>query len=205
MSIRAPLVLCAVCCGLAACGGISLKGGGAARSITEIGLYGDALSARGPDQYCVDGVASQPKRGLAVIAACPAVDADGDWPALVGLITVQAGVAGSGAVAGNIDALQALLSDEAGRAVLSRASDANTVSQVMAQSKAQHVTVSYEDNAPQILSGVTARAWRGFLDMNGRMVTVTVQELKDLPMSDTAGLRLLADAIAAVKAVNAPQ
>jgi hypothetical protein len=170
-----------------------------------LALQGGAVIAAGPEGYCVDPSASNARTGFAMIAGCDAIEGGDARPRLNGLIVVQSGAANTAAVTGAEDAFRAFLESEAGRSLLSRSGDAQTIDLDGTQAGDGRVTVYFDDTAPNEIIGVGPHEWRTFLDLNGRLVTVTVLSFSAAPIGEAAGDALLNQAVDALIAANTPQ
>ncbi|MEJ6396764.1 dihydroxy-acid dehydratase [Yoonia sp. 208BN28-4] len=165
-------------------------------------LLGGDVIVTGPDGYCVSPAASNARAGFAVMAGCDLIAGGPERPSVNAVITVQAGAADTAAVAGNEATFAAFLETDAGQAVLSRAGDAATVDVKSATSRDGRVSVTFADTAPDTIAGFQPTQWRGFVDVNGRLVTVTVRGLAGAPLFDGAGNALLGQALGAIRAAN---
>lgn len=188
--------LAAVAVILAGCaGGFSgFTGGG---GIDQLPLRAGAVVAAGPDGYCIDTEASRAGDGFAVLASCAVLSGEGDFPPALALLTVQVGRAGTATVTGAEPDLADLLDGEAG-AVLLGTSGAVDLRRVNAGPNL--VTVYYVDTSA--LAGTSATQWRAFTDINGRLVTITMRNLADAPLSAMTGEALLIAAVDRMWLVN---
>jgi len=64
------------------------------------------------------------------------------------------------------------------------------------------VFLRFRDRAPAVVAGLEQAEWRAFLDVNGHLTTIGVRGLARAPMSPDRGLRLLEQAIRAVRSAN---
>ncbi len=160
-----------------------------------------SVIVQAPTGYCVDGPASKPSTGFAVVAPCATLGGTQAAPSTTAVATVQVGAAGSGAVAGSETALREFLETEAGAALLSSAGDSSTISEVDAQAADGRVIVHFTDSAPHSMPGLQAQEWRAFKDINGRLVTVALRGLASVPLSESTGIWLLNAVTTGVKPV----
>ncbi|MGJ8611315.1 MAG: hypothetical protein ACSHWY_09480 [Octadecabacter sp.] len=175
------------------------------QGIRTLALLGGDVRVRGPEGYCVDQSASDARRGFAVMAGCAVLSADTPvMPSLNGLITVQFGDAGTASVTGNEDAFAAFLKSEAGRSVLATNGDMTTVVDVATIADRAGVLARFVDTSGPSIAGTSGPQWRGFLDINGRLATVTVLSLDYDDLTRGQGERLLIVAMADLAEVNAP-
>jgi hypothetical protein len=151
---------------------------------------GNAI-VQAPTGYCVDGPASKPGTGFAVVAPCATLGGTQATPSTAAVATIQIGAAGSGTVAGSETALRDFLETNAGAALLSSAGDSSTISDVDAQAADGRVIVHFTDSAPHGMPGLQAQEWRAFKDINGRLVTVALRGLASVPLDDSSGIWLL--------------
>lgn len=170
----------------------SFLGGGASN---ELALFGGAITAVGPEGYCPARGVSKPTEGFAVLAPCNFVARGGATPDIVGLITIQAGPAGSASVAGAEEALSALLQDPQGATLL--AGEVGTV-----EAGENIVQVRFTDSAASAVPGTQRDGWRGFFDLEDRLVTCTVRGTSAAPISAAEGKALLAQALLALQGEN---
>jgi len=173
--------------------------------IRTLALLGGDVRVRGPDGYCVDQSASNARRGFAVMAGCAVLSADAPvMPSLNGLITVQFGAEGSASVTGNEDYFAEFLKTETGRSLLAQSGDMASISRVETVSDRAGVLARFEDASGPVIAGTSGPQWRGFLDIDGRLVTVAVLSLDHDDLSRGQGERLLIVAMAELAEVNAP-
>lgn len=176
----------------------------AARSVL---LFDGALTALGPDGYCVDGQASDVQAGFVMMAGCAMMSEDEEavQPTPHGLITVQFGAAETASVDGQEEAFASFLESEAGRAMLSETGSATEVDLTRVAAAEGRVIVSYATGADLMLVGTTGQVWRGFADIEGRLVTVTVHNMALAPLSDAEGPQLVQAALTTLIEANSPQ
>lgn len=191
--------------GLGACSDLDLPqlpDGNTTVATTQLSLRGGAVIAAGPNAYCADASASRPAVGFAIFATCAALGDDTRGTAPIGVVTVQAGPTDSAIVDGQEAAMIAFLQTAQGAETLSREGDASTVKVQSTKEGEGVVSVRYTDGAPSGVAGQQSLEWRAFLDIKGRLVTVSVRGLKDAPMERSVGSALLRQAIAAIRAAN---
>ena len=153
-------------------------------------LAGDVI-VTGPAGYCVDPSASSPANGFAVLAPCITLGGDQPAPEIVGVVTVQVGPEGTAAVTGDEIALRDFLLTPAGKRLLSTSGDHSGLRILTTQAFNDQVMVHFTDNSPSVIAGLQAEEWRGFVDVNGRLVTVAVRGLEIAPLGDGPGAGLL--------------
>lgn len=191
---------------MAGCGGISeLAGVSLGDPQPSAALLGGAVTAVGPDNFCVDGRASRPRDGFALFAPCRLLTGDGPGVPGLALITVQAGAAGTASVAGSEPVFEAFLRTDAGATLLSSTGDAAAITLRGSRAGGGTVTAFFDDTAPPPIPGTQPTEWRGFVDLSGRLVTVSVRGLADAPLSVSVGDALLRQALVALQEVNAAE
>ena len=174
------------------------------RGIRTLAVLDGAVSVRGPDGYCIDQQSSRAGSGFAVLAGCALVSDATVMPTHEALITVQIGSAGSATVTGAEAELAALLRTAQGAALLSDSSDAGSVQVDRVDRADGVVVVRLSDAAPAQVQGLERREWRAFLDIRGRLTTISLRGFERAPLPAEQGLRLLSQAIGALRAANAP-
>jgi len=212
-------VMAAALLGLASCDqvadrvseGLSRIGGVAAEDATSEGirtlaLLDGSVRARGPDGYCIDQLASDAQTGFVVMAGCALLSEEAAiMPTPDALITIQFGDEGSASITDNEDAFAGFLESEAGRALLAQDGEASSVEAVSTISDRAGVLARFEDSSGPTFSGTTGSQWRGFLDVGGRLTTVSVLSFDRNVLSLAEGERLLVIAMAELAEVNAPE
>ena len=171
--------------------------------IRTLALMDGSVRARGPEGYCIDQGASNARRGFAVMAGCALLSEDAAvMPNLDGLITVQFGDAETASITDNEEAFAAFLKSDAGRGVLSATGDLANVSEVSTVSDRAGVLARFEDTSGPNFPGTSGPQWRGFLDIEGRLVTVSVLSFDRAALSRSEGERLLVVAMAELAEAN---
>lgn len=187
---------------LAGCN-LALPGQSNSDPVSRLDLVGGDVVAAGPRDYCVDARMSRPSDGLALMAACSVLTGEGAVPWRNAVIAMQVGPKGSAVVSGGETALRDFLKTDAGRALLSVSGDGEAIEIRRAASSAGLVTVIFSDSGPALIPGTQMQEWRGFVDLDGRLVTVGLRGLAEDPLTEAAGLSLLRDAVSAVTRANA--
>ncbi|SFS22150.1 hypothetical protein [Yoonia litorea] len=157
-----------------------------------------------PAGYCVDMVASRPSRDFAVLAPCNVMGVVTDAPDVVGLVTVQAGAADSGAIALDEIALRDFLITDTGNALLSQTGNAASINVLSTQAFSDQVMVHFADNGPPPVAGLQNEEWRAFRSVGGRLVTVGVRGASAAPLQDGPGASLLKLVLAGVRSTETP-
>jgi hypothetical protein len=65
------------------------------------------------------------------------------------------------------------------------------------------VVVRFSDQAPAAIAGLEPVEWRAFLDIRGRLTTISLRGFARAPLPAEQGLRLLSQAIGAMRQANA--
>lgn len=176
------------------------------RGIRTLSLLDGEARVRGPEGYCVDQRASNARRGFAVLAGCALMsDTAAVMPTLDGLITVQFGAPQTASVTGNERAFAAFLESDAGRSVLAVDGQTQSIAQVATIADRSGVLARFEDVSGPGFEGTKGPQWRGFLDIGGRLVTVSVLSFERNTLSRSEGERLLVVTMAELAEVNAPE
>ena len=174
------------------------------RGVRTLSMLEGAVSVRGPEGYCVDQQSSRPSSGFAVLAGCALVSDAAMMPTLEGLITVQIGSANSASVSGAEAELAGLLRTAQGAQLLSAAGNPASVQVVRVDRADGVVVVRFSDAAPAPLPGLEPSEWRAFLDIRGRLTTISLRGFDRAPIPSDQGLRLLSQAIGALRSANTP-
>lgn len=174
------------------------------RGIRTLSVLDGAASVRGPEGYCVDQQSSRAGSGFAVLAGCAVVSDATMMPTVEGLITVQIGAASSASVTGAEPEMAALLRTTLGAQLLSAASNPASVQVARVDRADGVVVVRFSDATPAATPGLEPSEWRAFLDIKGRLTTISLRGFVRAPIPSEQGLRLLSQAIGALRAANAP-
>ena len=165
-------------------------------------LAGGTISLQAPQGYCTDPVASRPQSDFIVLMPCASLGVDGPVPAVLGLVTVQAGAEGSGSIATDEGALRDFLTTARGRALLSAAGNSADIRILSTQAFDDQVMVHFTDAGDPPLTGLQQEEWRAFRNIGGRLVTIGVRGLATAPLRDGPGAALLKQAVAGVRPVQ---
>ena len=168
-------------------------------------LLSGAFMAASMDGYCVDPNGSRPKKGFAIMAPCSILGVD-DSPLMIhAVVTLQVGDTGSAIVSQDPAAFSDYLNSPNGPLLLSRSGDAETVNVRAVFQQGDYVTVYFVDEAPAVIDGLQESEWRAFVDIGGRLVTVAVRGLDEVPLSEQSGALMLRQSVNAVVEANADQ
>ena len=188
------------CLALAGCADIAGLSGGSAQ-VTRLALYGGDVVAAGPQGYCVDPRSSRPADGFAVLAGCDVITGQGQAAGPAGFVTVQVGAAATG-LGPDMASLPDLLRGDGGRSLLSQTGQPGDIRVQGATLAAGGATVRFTDEAAPPVSGLQQSEWRGFLDIDDRLTTVSVRGLAAAPLGTDEGQGLLQGVMQAMRQVN---
>ncbi|MEM5476143.1 hypothetical protein [Pacificibacter sp. AS14] len=130
-----------------------------------------------PDGFCVDGASLKDtsKASFVLMADCAALSSKNrkvDQSRSVLLtVTISAPLESAGSVTPR--ALEQFFGTEQGRTVLSRDSDAATVSATMEKVGNDTLILHIYDSAPTNIEGLAQEDWRAFTVINNRLVTLS--------------------------------
>ncbi len=186
-------LLLAAAIGLAACGaGIDVG----RRALQSVAVADRSVVVGGPPGYCVDPAASHDGAdAFVLLGSCASILQDPDEPRpsvpAILAVTVSSDASSSLDVAQSGEVLEAYVRSEAGRASLSREGRADTVTILEVRRTESTMYIRVRDTSAGQLGGSDDAYWRALLDVNGRLVTVSVIGARSPPMQSEDGLRLL--------------
>ncbi|MFT6118127.1 MAG: hypothetical protein ACJAXK_000056 [Yoonia sp.] len=175
-----------------------------AAPVVQLAMFDGNVTAVGPNGFCADPAASRPSRGFAIFAPCATLGVDDAPAAVSAIITVQIGSAGSGIVQNDPAGFAAVLEGSAGPTILARSGNADAVTVNKVVRDDVRVSVYFTDDAPATIEGTQEAEWRSFVDLNDRLVTVSVHGFDAAPLSLRNGAALLDQAVAALIVANMP-
>jgi hypothetical protein len=184
--------------GLAACD-LPLPGQG----VRTVALLDGSVRVSAPQGYCIDPTSSRADSGFAVISSCGLIAATGVFPTTDGFVAVQFGPPGSAAVAGSEDALAALLRTREGAALLSESGRPEDIRVDQLDRGAGLISVHFTDRGAPPVNGLMQDEWRAFLDIDGRLATISVRAYARAPLTSGQAQELLYATVAQVRAANA--
>jgi hypothetical protein len=172
--------------------------------VRALSLLDGAAVAQGPSGFCVRPEVSRPETGFAVMAPCPGAEGPtvGSLPAT--LLTVQFGPVGSASVDGAEAQMVDLLRSVEGFRLLSFFGRPETVTILSTDTRPGLVLLRLRDDAPPLAPGLSAQELRAFVDIDGRLTTVTLRELDRGEVAERNSEDLVIDTIAALRAANPP-
>lgn len=171
--------------------------------VQSLSMLDGAAVVQGPAGYCIDPQASRASTGFAVLAGCGLVSRLAVMPPVEGLITVQIGAQGSASVNSASSQIAAMMRTPTGARMLSASGQAETVVIEAVERAEGLVVVRFTDNAPSEIAGLGPTAYRAFLDIGGRLTTVSLRFYDRAPVAAGTGAQLLAQAVAVLRAANA--
>lgn len=191
--------------GLAGCGAVDLV----TRSAPErVAVAGDSIWVAGPPGYCIDRSASNDGAGGAfvLLGSCASLsrDASRPHPQEPGVLTVtvsEGGIA-AGGLGDLLGDLEAYFQTPEGRASLSRDGRAGSV-ELLTTRIADGALYLHARDAGGRARGMADDYWRALFDINGRLVTLSVNAFSATPLSVSAGFATLEAFAARIRAANA--
>jgi hypothetical protein len=100
--------------------------------------------------------------------------------------------------------MRALLSTAAGVALLSSTGNPGAITVDALETGSNLVIVHFTDTSAPPANGLEQSEWRAFLDIGGRLTTVTVRGFERAPMSLGDGQALLLQAVGVLVEANSP-
>lgn len=171
-------------------------------------LAGGQMVVAGPKGFCVDVEASHeaPEGAFVLMGSCASLShnftaARPKKPAIL-TATVFGGQDADTDISAAFPEMAKFLSSKPGRAALSRNGRANSVKIIQITSLDGVMYVHASDSAPLQGRDVEAEYWRAIFGLKGKIVTLTVLSLVDLPMDSETKRDLLDQFVAALQAAN---
>jgi len=164
-----------------------------------------AIVVGGPRGYCIDKGASRLRGNTAFVlmASCSAImqKTDAITPDVPGILTVS--VAGqtdaAPATSAVLDQMALFLNTPDGQATLARDGQADSVTILQIRREENAVLVQLDDRSTNTTPGLQPGYWRGFFDLNGRLITISVIGFERRPMPAENGLDLLRSVLARIR------
>ncbi|MDE3079286.1 MAG: hypothetical protein KGI94_04580 [Paracoccaceae bacterium] len=169
-----------------------------------------AVTIVGPQGFCVDQQSSHdgPGAPFVLLGSCASMAGSptDPKPRIQALLTATVSVGSNGPSIGDANwrQLVAYLHSTAGRKAQSRSGDARTVKIIGLARRDGVVILHARDTSPFPGQTVTPNYWRALFDLNGHIVTLSVNGVPQAPFPDSAGLALLETFVASVRAASAP-
>ncbi len=152
----------------------------------------------GPPGYCIDRGGSRLKGDTAfvLLGSCASIlqDLGAGAPPVPALLTASVGAAGPqapGTTAAALDQLALYFETPAGRATLARDGVADAVEIFSTSREGDALIIHLRDASETGNPGLDDVYWRALLDVNGRLVTISVVSFADRPLSGGEGLETI--------------
>jgi len=183
--------------------------GGASASRARVVVAGAPVTIAAPPGFCIDaGSTSQGADGAFVLMSDCALlgrSAAGRTPvgaALTASVSTG-GFAGEGdTAAGSLADLAEFAQTREGRTVLGRSGQPDRVRILATQLKGDVLYVLVEDRGAQPLAGIDRQFWRAFLEVNGRLVALSVLGFEGAGVGPQDALNQLAALARTTQAAN---
>lgn len=171
---------------------------GVSRTASDtVAVAGKSIVIGAPQGYCVDRRGSRltGDTPFVLLASCASLmpDAELMLPVVPALLTASVARQTDAAPATDaaLDQLIRFISSPDGRATLARDGQAGSVRILESRREAGAVVVRMRDQSTDITPGLEQTYWRGFFDLNGRLITISVVGFANWPLSEENGLALL--------------
>lgn len=183
-------------------------GGGTGGAPAEAVVTSDMIVVTGPRGFCVDETATRAEGDTAfvLLGNCAAISASrrADQPEVPVVLTAAISEASdAGSIAESIAELDAYFRSEAGRTVLSRSQDAETVTLIETITEPDMFLLHASDTSAGAMEGVGDDYWRAYLDIGARIATLSVFALEDRGVTAEDGLGALRAFAATMRQANA--
>lgn len=180
----------------------------AGTAVRALAVSGGAVTVTGPSGYCIDRSASRDGEGgtfvlfgtCAALSGSPSAGQPGK-PAVL-TASVAPGTVDAATFAASYPAMARFFRSDPGRAALSRAGRAATVSLAEVSSTADVLYLHLTDSAGASGQAVEPDYWRAITVLGGRMVTLSAMSLSDRPLSSAEKRQVLDAFVARMKAAN---
>ena len=201
--------LCASVIGLSGCleaPAVSTRDFSFARSAPQtIAVANKSVVIGGPPGYCIDRGGSRigGDTAFVLLGSCASIarNAEAGAPRVPGLLTASVDKAsGAPADAATFDQLERFVSSEAGRAAMARDGQAQSVLILETRREDGALYVYLRDTSAHTIPGVADIYWRGFFDLNGRLITVSSVSFSTAPQSSDSSLSTLRAFLARIRA-----
>lgn len=192
---------------LAACapppGAMELRSVERTRAVITAG--GNSVVVVPPAGYCIvrDSAQTGEQGVFLLIGACPS-PAEGTLPALLTASISPAALFTDGtAPADELDRLETFLGSDRGRPLLGRSGAPGAPEILESYRENDALILLVEDKGEPVLAVSAPRFWRAFLELNGRMASLSASTLAGERGDDRAVLALMRDFVAALRTANA--
>ncbi len=181
-------------------------GGGSTPSRARLSVAGQAVTIAAPPGFCIDAgsVTSGDDGAFVLMSDCGKVSQKRNpiGAALTASVSTG-GFAGEGdTAAGSLQELQAFADTREGRSVLGRSGQPERVRILDTQVSGKVLYVLVEDRGAQPIAGIQRQFWRAFLEVNGRLVALSVLGFEGGGMGPQDALNQLAAFARATQAAN---
>ncbi|WP_118135797.1 hypothetical protein [Oceanicella sp. SM1341] len=185
----------------------------ATRDEVLVSAEGRSVSLVPPEGYCVmrDSVQTAEQVVFTLMGECAtpaaaAIDADDLPPG--GLLTASVSYAplfrAQEPHGASLDALEEFLGSDRGLALVGRGGETERLQILESYRENDALLLLVEDSGAQVIPISAPRFWRAFLELNDRMVSVSVSTFRDRPSDDRQMLSLLRRFIAGLREANRP-
>lgn len=183
----------------------------ASRAAPEtLAVAGADVVIGGPPGYCVDRAASRDQGDAAfvLLGSCASIvqDARAAAPGLPGLLTAsvaEPAPEGEGLAALEPAAMERFFRSPPGLAALARNGDPGSVKVLETRVRRGAFYLHVGTVGDTTMEGMAPDYWRGLVDLNGHLVTVTAQAFADQPWSDETGFRTVTAFVERIRAETA--
>lgn len=164
------------------------------------------VTIAGPDGFCVYPFATRDRgpQAFVLLGNCAAItrSEEAPQPPIHAVLTATVRETNAIEVASQTALLAEFLRSETGRAMLSRAKEAETVTILDSFERGDVLYVHTRDTSPSYAPGMSAEHWRAFLDVDGRVVALAVLGFEADPLSAREGLAAARDFVTAIQRSN---
>jgi len=198
----APALLLAAALALAGCDAGSMTGGAASR--TKVTVAGRAVTIVAPAGLCIDtaSTASDAAGAFVLMRDCGAGSNARPARAALTASVSSGGLTGEGdATAASLQELQEYLGTSDGLAMVGRSGRSDRVAIRSEHLAGDVLFVLVEDGGPQPIAGLDPVFWRAFLEVNERMIVLSVLGFGGV--GPQQGLDELAALASAIRGANA--
>ncbi len=160
----------------------------------EVIVSDKSFVVEGPNGYCPDirSISDNRGRSFVALAACSRMKAGDSDPSVPALLTISIkGPNKTNLVTGAETEFVDFLNSNAGRTTLARSGNAANVSVEGAFKDGRAVYARVTDTSAGQPDGTSQETWRGFFDLNGRLISITAYPIASEPFGNDDGLRLL--------------
>lgn len=185
----------------------ALGGAGGSPAPERVQVTSDAVVITGPRGFCVDPIstADDGDTGFALLGNCAAISgrARAPQPDVAAVLTAAVSAPSQGAtLAESLPELDGYFRSDAGRAILSRTGEADSVEILETRQSGGMFLLHARDTSAGAVVGVAQDYWRAYMDVGARVVTLTLLSLADHDIPDSTALETLTAFAATVQAAN---